>query len=94
MTFANRNEQWKHDKDGLEIIKEIPIHDAAADALINHGRGGILGQLLAGVIAGENGDFHKAEKTLRGLGIDADAYASAQLAALHWAVSINIDLNA
>ena len=24
MTFANRNEQWKHDKDGLEIIKEIP----------------------------------------------------------------------
>ena len=77
-----------------EIIKEIPIHDAAADALINHGRGGILGQLLAGVIAGENGDFHKAEKTLRGLGIDADAYASAQLAALHWAVSINIDLNA
>lgn len=24
MTFANRNEQWKHDQDGLEIIKEIP----------------------------------------------------------------------
>ena len=24
MTFANRNEQWKHDKDGLEIIQEIP----------------------------------------------------------------------
>ena len=76
-----------------EIVKEIPIHEAAADALINHGRGGILGQLLSGVVAGETGDFHKAEKTLRGLGIDADAYASAQLAALHWAVNINIDLN-
>lgn len=24
MTFANRNEQWKYEKDGLEIIKELP----------------------------------------------------------------------
>lgn len=76
-----------------EIIKELPIHDAAADALINHGRGGVLGQLLSGVVAGETGDFDKAETIMRSLGIDADAYAKAQLAALHWAVNINIDLN-
>lgn len=24
MTFANRNEQWKHEKNGLEILKELP----------------------------------------------------------------------
>ena len=76
-----------------EIVKEIPIHDAAADALINHGRGGVLGQLLAGVVAGESGKFDQAETILRSLNIDAETHARAQIAALHWAVNINIDLN-
>lgn len=75
-----------------EIVKELPIHDTTADALINRGQSGILGQLLASVVASEAGDFAGAETTLRSLGIDADEHAKAQLAALHWAVNINIDL--
>ena len=76
-----------------EIVKELPIHEATANALINHGHGGLLGQLLTGVVAGEAGDFAGAEKILRALGIDAEVYAKAQLDALRWAVNINIDLN-
>jgi EAL and modified HD-GYP domain-containing signal transduction protein len=74
-----------------EILKELPMHDAVADALLARGQGGVLGQLLAAIIAGEAGQFSSAEAALRELGIDAITHAKAQVAALHWANLINID---
>lgn len=74
-----------------EIVKELPMHDAAVDALLHRRGGGVLGRLLASVMAGESGELATAETILRGLGVDAEAHRNAQLAALHWALNINID---
>jgi EAL and modified HD-GYP domain-containing signal transduction protein len=74
-----------------EILKELPMHDAVAEALLAHGQGGILGRLLAAIIAGEAGQFSFAEAALRELGIDATMHARAQVASLHWASLININ---
>ena len=73
-----------------EIVKEIPIHEDAANALVNHGRGGVLGRLLAGVVAGESGNFAGAETILSELGISPAEHGTAQIAALYWAVNINV----
>jgi c-di-GMP-related signal transduction protein len=74
-----------------EILKELPMHDAVADALLAQGQGGVLGRLLAAIIAGEAGQFSAAETALHELGIDATTHAKAQVAAIHWASLINID---
>jgi EAL and modified HD-GYP domain-containing signal transduction protein len=73
-----------------EILKELPMHDATIDALLHRRRGGVLGRLLAAVMASESGEFASAEALLRELGIAAATHTRAQLDALHWALSINI----
>lgn len=74
-----------------DILKELPMHDAVIDALLHRGRGGVLGQLLAAMMAGEAGDFASAEATFRCLGISAAVHAKAQITALYWAERINIE---
>lgn len=73
-----------------EILKELPMHEAAVDALLRRSQGGVLGQLLASLVASEAGNFRSAAATLSRLGIDAATHARAQVEALHWAVNINI----
>jgi c-di-GMP-related signal transduction protein len=74
-----------------DLLKELPMQGAVVDALLSQGQGGVLGQLLAAIIASEAGDFSGAEATLRDLGISAATHAKAQIAALHWAQRININ---
>ena len=74
-----------------DILAELPMQDEVSAALIARVQGGVLGQLLAAIIAGEAGDFSNAETILRALGISATTHAKAQLAALHWASRININ---
>jgi EAL and modified HD-GYP domain-containing signal transduction protein len=73
-----------------EILKELPVQGAVVDALLSQAQGGVLGQLLATIMAGEAGDFSAAEASLRALGISASTHAKAQIAALYWAERINI----
>ena len=82
-----------------EILKELPLHDAVAEALIsctNGGepgeiRGGILSQLLAAIVAAEARNFSAAETILSRLGISPAVHAKSQVAAFHWASRINVD---
>ena len=74
-----------------EILAELPMQDEVTSALTARAQGGVLGQLLAAIIAGEAGDFSDAEAILGKLGINAATHAKAQLAALHWASRININ---
>ena len=74
-----------------DILAELPMPDEVTSALLARSQGGVLGQLLAAIIAGEAGDFSGAEAILGKLGIGAATHAKAQLTALHWASRINID---
>lgn len=82
-----------------EILKELPLHDAANEALLacaNGGepgeiRGGILCQLLAAIVAAETRNISAAESILARLEISPAAHAKSQVAALHWASRINAD---
>lgn len=74
-----------------EILKELPLHDEVVEALKPPVRGGILGQLLAAVIAGEAGEFSNAETILSGFGISPAAHAKSQVEALYWASQINVE---
>lgn len=73
-----------------EILKELPMHDEVANALTPPDHGGVLGQLLAAIVAGEAGHFSSAEAALTQLGISPAKHAEAQTAALLWAARINI----
>ena len=72
------------------ILKELPVHDDVAKALSTD-HGGILGQLLSAVIAGESGDLTVAEAVLSELSISPATHASAQVQALYWANRINVE---
>ena len=74
-----------------EILKEIPLQDAVANALSNPTDDGVLGQLLTAVSAGEAGDFEAAVRILSGLGITPAIHAKSQVTAYYWASRINID---
>lgn len=74
-----------------DILAELPMPDEVTSALIDRAHGGVLGQLLAAIIAGEASDFPVAEAILRAREISAATHAKAQLAALHWASRININ---
>jgi len=82
-----------------EILRELPLHDAVNEALLasaNGGeaavsRGGILGELLAAIIAGESRNFLAAETIFSRLGISPAVHQKSQLAALLWASQINVD---
>ena len=73
-----------------DILAELPMQDEVTSALTARAHGGVLGQLLAAIIAGESGDFSDAEAILGKLGISAATHTKAQLAGLHWASRINI----
>lgn len=72
-----------------EILKEIPLQDAAADALQNPADGGVLGRLLAAITTGEAGNFAQAAEILAGLGINPAVHAKSQITAYYWAGRIN-----
>lgn len=74
-----------------DILKELPMHDEVISALTPPDHGGVLGQLLAAMVAGESGRFSVAEEMLGELGIDPATHAAAQVSALLWATRINID---
>jgi c-di-GMP phosphodiesterase len=83
-----------------EILKELPLHESANEALLScvngnepgENHGGILCQLLAAIVATEARNFSGAETILARLGISPAAYAKSQVAALHWASRINADV--
>lgn len=72
-----------------DVLADLPLPDEVVEALLSQGQGGVLGQLLAALLASEAGDFAGAEVLLRDLGISAATHAKSQLAALHWAGHIN-----
>ena len=72
-----------------QILKELPLHDEVAMALKSPTHGGLLGQLLLAITAGESGDFETAETLLTRLGISPETHAKAQVAAYYWAARIN-----
>lgn len=72
-----------------EILNDLPLHKSVRDAL--EGRRGLLGQLLAAIIAGESGDLSNASEILTQLGITPARHAMAQIAAFYWASRINLE---
>jgi EAL and modified HD-GYP domain-containing signal transduction protein len=72
-----------------QILKELPLHDEVTMALKSPAQGGLLGQLLLAITAGESGDFETAENLLSSLGISPEIHAKAQVAAYYWAARIN-----
>ena len=74
-----------------EILKELPVQDDVAKALASHEQGGILGQLLSAVIAGESGNYQAAEAVFSELAISPSTHSRAQVQALYWASRINIE---
>lgn len=74
-----------------DILKELPLHDEVLEALLTTGRGGPISQLLAAIVAGENGHHDESEAILSSLGLDPSSHAKAQTAALLWATRINVE---
>jgi c-di-GMP phosphodiesterase len=74
-----------------EILRELPMQNEVADALISPANGGVLGQILSVIVAGESGNFAAAEAMLSQLGISPAAHAKSQVTALYWASRINIE---
>jgi EAL and modified HD-GYP domain-containing signal transduction protein len=72
-----------------EILNDLPLHKSVRDAL--EGQRGLLGQLLAAIIAGESGDFSTSAEILVHLGITPARHAMAQIAAFYWASRINLE---
>lgn len=70
-----------------DILDELPLPSDIADAL-SSGKG-VLGALLAVVVAGESRDWAPAKELLVGLGIRAADHAKAQVGAFYWASRIN-----
>lgn len=73
-----------------EILKELPLQVEVMEALNPRSRNGILGQLLAAVVAGESGNYSAAEAILCELKISPSTHAKAQVTALYWASRINV----
>ncbi len=74
-----------------DILREVPLEEEVITALLSPREGGMLGQLLGAVTAGETGDFAQAREILSRLGISPREHAEAQIAALYWAGRINAD---
>jgi EAL and modified HD-GYP domain-containing signal transduction protein len=74
-----------------EILKELPLHDVVMEALSSPGHGGLFGQLLSAITAGETGNFSAAEAIFANLGISPANHAKAQVSAFYWAARINIE---
>jgi len=71
------------------ILDALPLQDDITDALAS--RRGLLGEVLAAVIAGEAGDYAAAEERLVRLKISPDQYATAQTTAFLWASRITLE---
>ncbi len=74
-----------------EILKELPLEDEVVIALNSPAQGGVLGQVLSAIIAGESGNYAAAEAILARLQISPATHAESQVTALHWAARINIE---
>lgn len=74
-----------------EILKELPLEDEVVEALKSPVRGGVLGQVLSAIIAGESDDFSAAETILSDLGLSPAEHAKSQVMALYWAARINME---
>lgn len=72
-----------------EVLSALPLAPAIAAALGEHS--GILGELLAAVIAGNNGDHQLATERLESAGISPASHLDAQIAAYSWASRINLE---
>ena len=75
----------------LKILEELPMQSEVVEALSPPNHGGILGQLLSAIIAGEAGNFSTAEAIFSGLGISPETHAKSQVTATYWASRINIE---
>ena len=73
-----------------DILKELPVEDDVAVALSTK-HGGVLGQLLSAVIAGESGNYQAAEAVFSELAISPSTHSRAQVQALYWANRINTE---
>ena len=73
-----------------DILKELPVEDDVATAL-SPKHGGVLGHLLAAVIAGESGNYQAAEAVFSELMISPSTHARAQVQAYYWANRINTE---
>ena len=74
----------------IDILKELPVEDDVAAAL-SPKHGGVLGQLLSAVIAGESGNYQAAEAVFSELAISPSSHSRAQVQALYWANRINTE---
>lgn len=74
-----------------EILKELPLENEVVEALKSPVHGGVLGQVLSAIIAGESDDFSAAETIFSDLGISPAAHAKSQVSALYWAARINME---
>jgi c-di-GMP phosphodiesterase len=71
------------------ILDALPLQDDIAAALA--GRRGLLGEMLAAVVAGEAGDYAAAEERLVHLKISPEQHAAAQTTAFLWASRITLE---
>ena len=75
-----------------EVLKEIPLQDEVANALVDSDRRrNVLGQLLSAVVASEAGDFAKAPQILSNFNISPEVHAKSQVTAYYWASRINTE---
>lgn len=72
-----------------EVLSALPLAPAIAAALGENS--GILGELLAAVVAGNNGDHKAAVERLESAGISPAKHLDAQIAAYSWASRINLE---
>jgi c-di-GMP-related signal transduction protein len=77
-----------------QILKELPLHDEVATALLSPALGGLLGELLFAITCGESGNFSRAAAILSKYGISPETHAKAQVSAYFWAARINDDNHA
>jgi c-di-GMP phosphodiesterase len=72
-----------------DVLAALPLAPTVTAALAE--RSGVLGQLLAATIAGNDGRYEAAVDILTGLGIDPGKHLTAQVSAYAWASRITLE---
>jgi EAL and modified HD-GYP domain-containing signal transduction protein len=72
-----------------EILSSLPLSPTITAALRD--RDGLLGELLAAVIAGNAGDLKTAAESLKRAGVSPEKHLDAQVGAYSWASRINLE---
>lgn len=69
-----------------DILPQLPLPAAIHDALAS--RSGVMGELLAAIVAADTRDYATADRILARLGVSPDTFSDAQASALEWASRI------